>query len=74
MVKIGPLVLENKMLTDDARQTEDDARGTTHDDGRQPIAKCHLSDSGDLNITHIAKTWRTKKAKLRLKCKGNEKT
>ena len=29
------------MLTDDARRT-------THDDGRQPIAIGHLSDSGDL--------------------------
>ena len=26
----------------------DDARRTTHDDGRQPIAIGHLSDSGDL--------------------------
>ena len=26
------------------------ARRTTHDDGRQPIAKGHLSDSGDLKI------------------------
>ena len=29
----------------------DDARPTTHDDGRQPIAKGHLSDSGDLKIS-----------------------
>ena len=36
------------MLTDDARRTMDDAQRTTHDDGRQPIAIGHLSDSGDL--------------------------
>ena len=30
LVKIGPVVLEKKMLTDDGRRT-------THDDGRQPI-------------------------------------
>ena len=41
MVKIGPVVLEKKMLTHDARRTTDD-------DGRQPIAIGHLSDSGDL--------------------------
>lgn len=30
----------------------DDRRQTMHDDGRRPIAKVHLSDSGDLeNIT-----------------------
>ena len=34
MVRIGPVVSEEKM--------------TTHDDGRQPIAIGHLSDSGDL--------------------------
>ena len=34
LVKIGPVVLEKKMLT--------------NDDGRQPIAIGHLSDSGDL--------------------------
>ena len=28
----------------------DDAHRTTHDDGRQPIAIGHLSDSGDLKI------------------------
>ena len=38
------------MLTDDGRWTTDDARRTTHDDGRQPIAIGHLSDSGDLKI------------------------
>ena len=43
LVKIGPVVLDKKMLTDDARRT-------THDDGRQPIAIGHLSDSGDLKI------------------------
>ena len=31
------------MLTDDARRTP-------HDDGRQPIAIGHLSDSGDLKM------------------------
>ena len=41
LVKIGPAVLEKKMLTDDGRRTP-------HDDGRQPIAIGHLSDSGDL--------------------------
>ena len=44
LVKIGPVVLEKKMLTDEEPRT-------THDDGRQPIAIGHLSDSGDL------KTW-----------------
>ena len=38
---IGPVVLKKKMLTHDARRT-------TNDDGRQPIAIGHLSDSGDL--------------------------
>ena len=46
MVKIGPVVLEKKMLTDDARRTP-------HDDGRQPIATGHQSDSGDLKIKAI---------------------
>ena len=41
LVKIGPVVSEEKMLTHDALRTTDD-------DGRQPIAKGHLSDSGDL--------------------------
>ena len=36
LVKIGPVVLEKKMLT--------------HDNWRQPIAIGHLSDSGDLQI------------------------
>ena len=40
-MKIGPVVLEKKMLTHDGRRT-------THDDGPQPIAIGHLSDSGDL--------------------------
>ena len=31
----------------------DDGRRTTHDDGRQPIAIGHLSDSGDLKITSM---------------------
>ena len=35
MVRIGPAVFEKKMLTDD---------------GRQPIAIGHLSDSGDLKM------------------------
>ena len=43
LVKIGPVVSEEKMLTHDGRRT-------THDDGRQPIAVGHLSDSGDLII------------------------
>ena len=38
--KIGPVVLEKKMLMHDARRTIDD-------DGRQPIAIGHQSD--DLN-------------------------
>ena len=54
------------MLTDVARRTAEDERRTTHDDGRQPIAIGHLSDSSDLNITHITKSCRTKKANLRL--------
>lgn len=34
------------------RRMIDDRRQTMHDDGRRPIAKVHLSDSGDLeNIT-----------------------
>ena len=37
-----PVVLEKKMLTDDARRT------TTDDHGRQPIAIGHLNDSGYL--------------------------
>ena len=39
------------MLTHDG-----DARRKTHDDGRQPIAIGHLSDSGDLKIrkTHLS--------------------
>ena len=41
--KIGPVVLEKKMLTHDARRTTDD-------DVCQPIAIGHLSDSGDLKI------------------------
>ena len=48
LVQIGPLVLE-KM--NGGRLTSQ-----THDDGRQLIAIGHLSDSGDLNTTHIAKT------------------
>ena len=39
LVNIGPVVLEKKMLT--------------HDDGRQPIAIGHLSDSGDLKNNFI---------------------
>ena len=42
MVKIGSVVLKKKVLTDD--------------DGRQPIAICHPSDSGDLkNILQVQK-------------------
>ena len=41
LVKKGSVVIEKKMLTDDARRT-------MHDDGSQPIAIGHLSDSGDL--------------------------
>ena len=37
LVKIGLVVLEKKMLTDDAQRA-------THDAGRQPIAIGHLSD------------------------------
>ena len=40
LVKIGLVVLERKMLTDD--------------DGRQPTAIGHLSDSGDLKTVNIA--------------------
>ena len=38
MVKIGPVVLEEKMLTDDTQ--------------RQPNAVGHPSDSGDLKYLH----------------------
>ena len=41
LVIFGTVVLEKKMLTDDAQRTTDD-------DGRQPIAIGHPSDSGDL--------------------------
>ena len=51
---IGQVVLEKKMLTDHGR-------GTTHDDGRQPIAIGHLSDSGDL------KKHQTKRFKVHMK-------
>ena len=44
-VKIGPAVLEKKMLTHDARWTM-----TAHDDGSKPIPIGHLSNSGDLKI------------------------
>ena len=47
MVRIGPVVSEEKMLTHDGRRT-------THDDGRQPIAIGHLSDSGDLKKIGIS--------------------
>ena len=43
LVKIGPVVLEEKMLTQDARRTRDD-------DGCQHIAIGHLCYSGDLMI------------------------
>ena len=43
LVKIGPVVLEKKMLTHDERRTTDDDR-------RQPIAIGHQSDSSDLKI------------------------
>ena len=46
LVKTGLVVLEKKMLTHDARLTADD-------DGRQPIALGHLSDSGDLKMCKI---------------------
>ena len=45
LVKIGPVVFEKKILTDNAQQTSDDTR---HTKLIQPIAKGHLSDSGDL--------------------------
>ena len=53
LVKIGPVVIEKKMLTDDAqvvieKMLTDDARRTPHEDGRQSIAIGHLSGSGDL--------------------------
>ena len=43
LAKIEPIVLEKKMLTHDGRRT-------THDDGHQPTAIGHLSDSSDLII------------------------
>ena len=48
--KVGPVVSEEKMLTHAARRTTNDGRRTTHDDGRQPKAIGHLSDSGDLKM------------------------
>ena len=54
MVKIGPVVLEMKMLTHHGRRTMDNERWTTDDDRRQPIAIGHLSYSGDL--TNFIKT------------------
>ena len=48
LVRIGPVVSEEKMLTHDGRRT-------SHDDGRQPIAIGHLSDSGDLKSSDQAK-------------------
>ena len=45
LVKLGHVVLEKKILTDDARRTP-----STHDDRRQHIAVDHLGDSGDLKI------------------------
>ena len=41
LIKNGPVVPEKKMLKHDARRTTDD-------DGRQPIAIGHLCYSGDL--------------------------
>ena len=49
LVKIGPVVICQKMLTDDGRNTTHDARRTTHVDRHKPIAIGNLSDSGDLN-------------------------
>ena len=46
LLKIAPVVLDKKMLTHDGRRTTDD-------DGRQPIAKGHLSDSGHLKNTKL---------------------
>ena len=46
--KIGLVVSEEKMLSDNARQTTDDARRRN-----QPIAIGHLSDSGDLIKHHF---------------------
>ena len=43
LVKIGPVVFREKMLTHEARWT-------THNEGSQPIAIGHLSDSDDLII------------------------
>ena len=40
-----------EMFTDDGRRMMDNGRRTTHNDGRQPIAIGHLSDSCDLK-TH----------------------
>ena len=50
LVKAGPVVLERKMLRHDARRT-------THDDGRQPIAIGHPSKSDDLKSTYIQPTY-----------------
>ena len=50
---IDPVVLEKKMLTDDGRRTTNEGRRTMHDDGRQPIAIGHLSDSGALKSVSL---------------------
>ena len=46
LVKIGSVVLEKKILTNDARRH--DGRWTTQGDGRQPRAIGHPRDSIDL--------------------------
>ena len=48
---IGSVVLQKKMLTDDAQRT-------THDDGRQHLAIGHLSELGDLKIFLFDEDWR----------------
>ena len=44
LVKIGPEVLEKKMLKDNPHRN-------LHDEGRQSVAIGHLSHSGDLKLT-----------------------
>ena len=41
---------------EEGRTTTDNARGRTDDDGRQPTAIGHLSDSGDLKDNIVLKS------------------
>ena len=43
-------------MPEEGRTTTDNARGRTDDDGRQPTAIGHLSDSGDLKDNIVLKS------------------